>query len=78
MFYPIITSLQLEEARNRDGLKPVSGLGIQIRSNHPTRWDYFLLNFGGLLIQIGNRVRSNSYLANCGENNALKVRMLQR
>jgi len=80
MFYPIITSLQLEEASYRDGLKSDFNPRppIQIKSIIPTPWDYFLLNFGELLIQVGNRVRSNSYFAHCCENNVLKVRMLQR
>lgn len=80
MFSPIITSLQLGEASYRDGLKSDFNPRppIQIKSSIPTRWDYFLLNFGGLLINIGNRVRSNSYFAHCRENNVLKVKALQR
>lgn len=75
MFYPIITGLQIEEARQRDGLAPgeQQRQPINIYSNVPTRWDTLQLNLGNWLIEAGQRVRNGSAYARCDENNVLQV-----
>jgi len=75
MFYPIITGLQIEEARQRDGLAPgeEQRQPINIYSNVPTRWDTLRLNLGDWLIGAGQRVRNGSAYARCDESNVLQV-----
>jgi hypothetical protein len=75
MFYPIITGLQIEEARQRDSLAPgeEQRQPIMSHSNVPTRWDTLRLNLGDWLIEAGQRVRSGSAYAGCDESKALQV-----
>ena len=72
MFHPIITSAQIYEERPREHL-PVWHAS-QHNKNLPTRWDYFLLNLGNLLINTGRRVRSNSAVACCADANRMEVK----
>lgn len=73
MFYPIITSAQIYEERPREHL-PVWHVYRHSNKNLPTRWDYFLLNLGNLLINTGKRVRSNSAVVCCNDSNIMEVK----
>jgi hypothetical protein len=80
MFYPILTSLQIEEARERDGLAPESESRqpVPITSSVPTRWDYLLLHLGDWLIHTGKRVRSGSAYSHCCESQVLRANTVGR
>ena len=75
MYYPIITSLQIEEARQRDGLAPGTEhrQPVDFRSSMPSRWDYLLLHLGDWLIVAGKRVRNGSAYVRYCESKVMQV-----
>ena len=76
MFYPILNSAQLYEERPREHLDTwhATWQDPDRKANMPTRWDYFLLRLGNLLIISGQRVREGSAVAGCSDAKVMRVK----
>lgn len=71
MFHPILPSSQIYEERPREHLN--AWHAPRNLKSSPSRWDYFLLSLGDLLINTGKRVKNGS--AYCSESDVKIMRI---
>ena len=70
MFQPIIPSSYVFREGEAKNIEHTGDIFHQDRRS-PSRWDYFLLYIGNVLINVGQKVRKGSSFVDCSEANIL-------